>query len=78
MVHVLSHFNLTKTKHLALSLIGIANDHVISDKFSIVWLLWSLGILDNYRNLLVNSCSLHSSHPWIIAAGCSANTVINA
>ena len=32
----------------------------------------------NYRNLPVNSRSLHSSHPQIIAAGCCANTVINA
>ena len=26
-----------------------------------------------YHNLLVNSCGLYSSHPWIIATGCSAN-----
>ena len=31
----------------------------------------------NISNLLVNSHGLHSSCPWIIASGCSANTVIN-
>ena len=31
-----------------------------------------------YRSLPVNSCGLYSSHPWIIASGSNANTVINA
>ena len=30
-----------------------------------------------YCILPVNSCSLSSSHPWIMASGCSANAVIN-
>ena len=31
-----------------------------------------------YCNLPFNSHGLYSSHPWIIASGCCANTVINA
>ena len=34
--------------------------------------------LHTYRNLLVNSRGLDSSRPWMIAAGCYANTVIVA
>ena len=44
------------------------------------WVVHSMIRIDNYnyRNLPVNSCSLHSSHPQIMAVGCCANTVINA
>ena len=31
-----------------------------------------------YHNLPVNSCILYSSHPRVIASGCTANTVIEA